>query len=78
MYFKAYLKFRQESELLIRNIEPDDFGKYGCFAENEVRKDKNKDVVGRGWIGSALIMLLRLKAIIVTMGDILPQYHIIS
>ena len=30
--------FRQESELLIRNIEADDFGKYGCFAENEVNK----------------------------------------
>jgi hypothetical protein len=30
---------RQESELLIRNIEPDDFGKYGCFAENEVGTD---------------------------------------
>ena len=67
---------------MIRNIEPDDFGKYGCFAENEVRKDKNKDVMGRGWrIGSVLIMLMMLlqfRAIIVTMGDILPQYHIIS
>jgi len=30
---------RQESELLIRNMEPDDFGKYGCFAENEVGTD---------------------------------------
>lgn len=30
---------RQESKLLIRNIEPDDFGMYGCFAENEVGTD---------------------------------------
>ena len=34
--------FRQESELLIRNIEADDFGKYGCFAENEVEKILDK------------------------------------
>ena len=28
---------RQESKLLIRDIQQDDLGNYGCFAENEVQ-----------------------------------------
>ena len=31
---------RQESKLLIRDIQQDDLGNYGCFAENEVRTYK--------------------------------------
>ena len=33
----SYFHCRQESKLLIRDIQQDDLGNYGCFAENEVR-----------------------------------------
>ena len=33
----SYFDCRQESKLLIRDIQKDDLGNYGCFAENEVR-----------------------------------------
>jgi len=32
----TYLYREQRSDLLIRNLRPEDFGQYGCFAENEV------------------------------------------
>ena len=35
---------RQESKLLIRDIQQDDLGNYGCFAENEVRTYKKLTV----------------------------------
>ena len=36
----SYFDCRQESKLLIRDIQQDDLGNYGCFAENEVRTFK--------------------------------------
>ena len=36
----SYSDCRQESKLLIRDIQKDDLGNYGCFAENEVRTYK--------------------------------------
>ena len=33
----SHFHCRQESKLLIRDIQQDDLGNYSCFAENEVR-----------------------------------------
>ena len=39
-YIISHFHCRQESKLLIRDIQQDDLGNYGCFAENEVRTFK--------------------------------------
>ena len=41
----SYFDCRQESKLLIRDIQKDDLGNYGCFAENEVRTYKKLTLI---------------------------------